>query len=112
MGTEKNNIDDDTRDMADSNLLEALDDEDIRKWFESRDPSRAKPNPFLTSDAEESVRGRASSLKIIEEDEESEQPWGVSYTQHQKHVRDVARHFFWAGMTIAFVFSIIAIFII
>lgn len=90
----------------DENVKDLLDDDDIRKYFQGRDPSRAKPKPFLTDEAEETYRGKSSTLtaKIKEEKEEV---YGVSFTQYTKQLREVSRHFLWIGMSVAFSIAII-----
>lgn len=90
----------------DETLKELLDDDDIRKYFQGRDPSRAKPHPFLTEESEEQFKGKATTLKP-KEVEEKEDVYGVSYTQHNKTVREIGRHFFWIGMSLAFIIAII-----
>lgn len=95
--------------MNDTNLPEDLDDEldddQIREWFQSRDPNRKKVDPFLTEEAAELVQGKASPLTIKSEKEEIEH--GVSFSQHTKHVRNVARHFFFFGSSVALTVAII-----
>lgn len=86
-------------------LEEELDDDAIREWFASRDPNRPKVNPFLTDEAEESVRGKASSLTIKKE--EKEKLYGISYSQHTKSVREVARHFFLIGSAVTLFVAIV-----
>ena len=93
--------------MTDKNTLsEELDDDQIREWFKSRDPNRKKPNPFLTEEAEEAVRGKASTLTVKKEKEE-EKLYGISYSQHTKHIREVARHFFFVGSSVALFVAIV-----
>lgn len=84
---------------------EELDDDKIREWFLSRDPNRKKVNPFLTEEAEESVKGKASTLTIKEAQKETTH--GISFSQHTKHVRNVARHFFFFGSSMALAVAII-----
>ncbi len=88
-----------------SDISDELDDEQIRAWFQSRDPSRKKVDPFLTDEARESVKGKASPLTIKEEKEEK--AYGISFSQHSKHVRNVARHFFFFGSSVTLVVAII-----
>ncbi len=87
------------------NMEELLDDDDIRKFFQSRDPDRLKVDPFLDSDLEESIRGKASTLTPKEAVEE-ERVYGISYTQHTKHIRDVARHFSLIGSAAALMLAV------
>jgi len=89
-----------------SEISEELDDDQIREWFQSRDPDRKKVDPFLTEEAKESLGGKASPLTIKEEIEQ-EKSYGVSYSQHTKHIRDVARHFFFVGSSAALFVAII-----
>ncbi len=98
MSDDKKKIDDEMEDL--------LDDDDLRKFFQSRDPDRPKSNPFLDADVEESIRGKASTLTPKEVVEE-ENVYGISYTQHTKHIRDVARHFFLIGSAAALVLAIV-----
>lgn len=90
----------------DKEMKDLLDDDEIRKFFQGRDPDRPKSNPFLDADVEESIRGKASTL-TLKEVVEDETVYGISYTQHTKHIRDVARHFFLIGTAAAFVLAII-----
>ena len=86
-------------------LPEELDDDQIREWFESRDPNRKKIDPFLTDEARESVKGKSTPLVIKEDKEATEH--GISFSQHSMHVRNVARHFFFFGSSVALVVAII-----
>lgn len=88
-------------------IEDLLDDDQIREFFESRDPNREKPSPFLTEEAEEQYSGRASKLKTVSEDTEEEEVYGISYTQHQKHIRQVAFRFTWVGMCLGLLTSIL-----
>jgi len=92
--------------MVDEKEIPELDDEKIREWFLSRDPNRPKPNPFLTEEAEEAFKGKASPL-TIKKVEENEKSYGVSYSQHMKHLKEVARHFFFVGTATALFVAII-----
>lgn len=83
----------------DDKLEELLGDKDIMEYFLSRDPNRKKADPFLTEDSQKAYTGRASSLTKVEKRDE-EDVWGVSYSQHQKHVNDTARNFTWIGISI------------
>ncbi len=87
-------------------LSKELDDDQLREWFQSRDPNRKKVNPFLTAEAEESVKGKAAPLTITEEAKE-EKAYGISYSQHEKNIRDVSRHFFFIGSSVALLIAII-----
>ncbi len=86
-------------------LDEELDDDQLREWFASRDPNRTKVNPFLTDEAEESVRGKASPLTTKKEEKETLH--GISYSQHTKSVREVARHFFLIGSAVTLFVAIV-----
>lgn len=89
-------------------VSELLDDDKIREYFLSRDPNRTKPNPFLTVEAEEQYGGKASRLKIIGETTETEEKsYGISYSQHQKHVKDVAIKFLGLGISLGLLISIV-----
>ena len=92
--------------MNKNDIPDELDDDQIRAWFQSRDPNRPKPNPFLTAEAEESVRGKASSLTIKQEKKE-EKLYGISFSQHTKHIKEVARHFFFIGLSVALFVAIV-----
>ncbi len=91
----------------DDEMEDLLDDDDIREFFQSRDPDRPKTNPFLDADVEESIRGKASVLTPKEVVEDDANVYGISYTQHTKHIRDVARHFFLIGSAAALVLAIV-----
>ena len=88
-------------------MKELLDDEQIRKFFQSMDPNRPKTNPFLTDEAEESVRGKASGLTLKQPEAKEEKVYGIADTQHTKHIRDVARHFSLIGSAVALTIAII-----
>lgn len=88
-------------------IEDLLDDDDIRKFFQGRDPDRPKVYPFLDPDVEESIRGKASTLTPKEVVEDKEKVYGISYTQHTKHIRDVARHFFLVGSAVALILAIV-----
>lgn len=87
---------------------ELLNDDDIREWFRSRDPDRKKTNPFLTDDAEKQYTGRASKLAIINKDDK-EQIWGISYSEHQKHLKQSSKNFMWVGINIGLFLSILSV---
>ena len=87
-------------------LDDELNDDQIREWFNSRDPNRKRIDPFLTEDAREDYSGRASPLTVREKDPK-EKVYGVSYTQHRKHIASVARHFAWIGISIGLFAAII-----
>ena len=88
------------------NVKDLLDDDDIRKYFQGRDPTRAKTYPFLTEESEEQYKGKSSSL-TTKVKEEKEEVYGVSFTQYTKQLREVSRHFLWIGMSVAFFIAII-----
>lgn len=94
---EKNKL---TADMKD-----ILDDDQLRDYFESRDPKRKKNDPFLDADVEESVRGKSSGLTVKQPKEEKE--YGISYSQHQKHTKNIARHFFFMGVIMSLLLAIL-----
>jgi len=87
-------------------LEEILDDEKIREWFESRDPNRKKVNPFIDADAEELYSGRASSLTPAGEKLENK-PYGISYSEHERHIRNVAKNFAFIGIAIGLTIAIV-----
>ena len=87
-------------------MEELLDDDAIREWFQGRNPDRPKANPFLDPEVEESLSGRASVLTPKEDVETKEKVYGISYSQHTKHIRTVARHYFLIGSATALVLAI------
>ena len=80
-----------------------LDDDDIRKYFKSRDPERKKP-VYYSDDDTVNTKGKATSLKPKEDTEEVH---GVSFTQHVKHIKETARHFSWLGIAIGMFIAIV-----
>lgn len=95
----------------DKETEELLDDDQLRNWFQSRDPSRKKPNPFLDEEAQENYGGgKSSSLTIKQETKEKE--YGVSYSEHRRHLRQIARHFTFIGISIALIIVIFLIVLI
>lgn len=90
-----------------------LSDEDIRNWFQSRDPNRKKSNPFLTDDAKEQYTGKASKLKIVGDvKKDEERDWGVSYSEHQRHLKQSSKNFMWIGINGGLLISILLVIII
>ena len=94
----------------DKEMKELLDDDKIREFFMSRDPSRPKPSPFLTDDEERSYTGKASKLTLVEEEKE-EKTYGVSYSEHQHHSKQVAFRFFNLGLILGLLLSIVLVLI-
>jgi hypothetical protein len=86
-------------------LEDILNDDDIRKFFQSRDPDRKKSNPFISEETAEQYGGKASSLTKKEEVEEK--VFGVSFSEHTKHLRQVARHFTWIGISVGLLIAIL-----
>ena len=86
----------------DENMQDLLDDDDIRNYFQSRDPARKKPDPFI--DLESADKGKAS---VLTPKEETEDIHGVSFSQHVKQIRETARHYLWIGLSIGLVIAII-----
>lgn len=92
---------------------ELLSDDDIRSWFESRDPKRKKSNPFLTDDAKEQYTGKASKLTIVDDvKKDEERDWGVSYSEHQRHLKQSSKNFMWIGINGGLFLSILLVIII
>lgn len=87
-------------------LEEILDDEKIREWFQSRDPNRKKVNPFLDEEAAELYSGKASSLTPSEE-KAKDKLYGISYSEHERHIRNVAKNFVYIGIAIGLTIAII-----
>ena len=79
-----------------------MDDDDIRKYFQSRDPARKKVDPFIG--LESADQGKASALTPKEEVEEVH---GVSFTEHVKRIREAARHYIWIGISLGLAIAII-----
>lgn len=98
-----------TDDVNDNNdkLEELLGDQDLMEYFVSRDPNRKKIDPFLTEDAQKDYTGKSSVLTKVEKRDDDENTRGVSYSQHQKHVNDVARNYTWVGISVGILFAII-----
>lgn len=85
------------------NIKDLLDDDDIRNYFQSRDPNRKKP-VYYTDDDTAHTKGKATALKPKENNEEVH---GVSFTQHVKRTKEAARHFTWIGISIGLFLAII-----
>ena len=92
-------------DDSEKELKELLDDDDIRKYFQSRDPERKKPNPGLTEDTADQLKGRASALKPKEEAEDDVH--GVSFSQHMKAISNTRRRCILAGISTGLFIAII-----
>ena len=85
-------------------LKEILDDEDIRKYFQSRDPNRKLPNPGLTEETADELKGKASVLKPKEEKEDAH---GISFTQYIKGIKETLRRGILVGISIGLFLAII-----
>ena len=83
-------------------IKDLLDDDDIRNYFQSRDPSRKKT--FIDPDETTKFYGKAGALKPKENEEEVH---GVSFTQHVKRTKEAARHFTWIGISIGLFLAIV-----
>ena len=90
----------------DNNIEKILDDDELRAWFMSRDPERKKNNPFLTDEAAEQFNGKASSLQTVDEDD-GEKVWGISFSEHDRHVKKVSNAWFWVGLSTGLLLAII-----
>ena len=84
---------------------ELLNDDNIRQWYQSRDPNRKKVNPFIDEETSEMYAGKASPLKTVEEEEEK--VYGVSFSEHMKHIREVSWNFTWIGMSIGLIIAVV-----
>lgn len=92
----------------DEDLKNLLDDDEIRKYFMSRDPERKKVNPFLTIESEEQYNGKASALKVVASTEDSEEKeYGISYSQYQKQSKSIAFRFTFIGINAGLLIAII-----
>lgn len=99
--------------MADEeNIEDLLDDDDIRNFFQSRDPNRAKPVPFLDEETAEKYKGKATVLTPKEPTEKDEESYGISFTQHVKSIKETARHHTWLGISIGLGLAIVITLII
>ena len=90
--------------MSESDELKKLlnDDDDLRNYFNSRDPARKKVDPRI--DLETAEQGKASVLTPKKETEEAH---GVSFTQHVKRIREAARHYLWIGLSVGLAIAIV-----
>ena len=88
----------------DDEMKDLMDDDEIRNYFNSRDPNRKKVDPIIDLESAEQHKGKASALTPKEETEEIH---GVSFSQHIKQIRETARHYIWIGMALAFTIAII-----
>lgn len=82
-------------------IKDLLDDDDIRNYFQSRDPKRKKT--FINPDETSTTHGKASALKP----KEDEEVHGVSFTQHVKRTKEAARHFTWIGISVGLFLAIV-----
>lgn len=83
-------------------MKELLDDDDLRTYFNSRDPNRKKVDPNINLETAE--QGKASVLKPKEETEEVH---GVSFSQHVKRIREASRHYLWIGLSLGLAIAIV-----
>lgn len=93
-----------------------LDDEDIRRWFESRDPERKKPNPFITQETAEQWSPKPRGLTSVNSpanspanSAQSDQPGPPTFTEHDRHIREVARRFTYMGAAAALAVAIVLV---
>ncbi len=84
------------------NLLN--DDDDLRDYFNSRDPKRKKPSPGLTEEAADQVKGKAS---VLTPKEDKKEVHGVSFSQHMKNISETRRRGIWVGISIGLLVAII-----
>ena len=89
------------------NIKDLLDDDDIRNFFQSRDPNRKKPDPFLTTESADRYKGKASALTPKENIDDEIEIHGISFTQHVKNIKETARHYLWLGISIGLVLAIV-----
>ena len=92
----------------DEELKKLLDDDDIRGYFQGRDPTRKKVDPRIAFEHEEEDKGKASALTPKEETEEVH---GVSFSQHVKRIREAARHYLWIGLSLGLAIAIVVTFL-
>ena len=85
-------------------LKAILDDDDIRRYFESRDPNRKLPNPGLTEDTADELKGKAS---VLTPKEEKEDVHGVSFTQHVKRIKETLRRGVLGGIALGLLLAIV-----
>lgn len=94
--------------MSDNdNLNQLLDDDQIREWFASRDPNRKKVNPFIDEETDSEYNKKAARKVQTEDKEPDEKAYGITHSQHQSHIRDVARHFTWIGISAGLLLAIV-----
>ena len=86
----------------DDEMKELLDDDDLRNYFQGRDPKRKKVDPNISLETAE--QGKASVLTPKKETEEAH---GVSFSQHVKQIRVTARHYLWIGLILGLAIAII-----
>lgn len=86
-------------------LEKVLDDDQLRRWFISRDPERKKIDPFISEEAAEEFGGKASTLMIKEEEEEKVH--GISFSEYTKQVKSISINFTWVGISIGLTIAII-----
>lgn len=90
----------------DKSLETLMNDDQLREWFYSRDPERKKSNPFLTEDAEKQYTGKSSTLTKVEKVED-EKSWGISYSEHDAHLKKTSKTYFWLGVITGLIIAIV-----
>lgn len=88
----------------DDELKELLDDDDLRNYFNGRDPNRKKIDPFTDEETANQHKGKAS---VLAPKEETEEVHGVSFSQHVKRIREAARHYLWIGLSLGLAIAIV-----
>lgn len=89
-------------------LLPEMDDDDIRRWFESRDPNRKKPNPFITQESAEQYGARPQLTQPVSSPD-AEVSQGPSFSDHDRHIRETARRFAYMGAAAALAVAIVLV---
>lgn len=84
-------------------------DQQLLDWFKSRDPDRVKASPFSDSETAEqygakSTKPNKSPDSTVQQEQDG---LGVSFTQHEWHIKYVSRNFTYIGIAIGLFVAIV-----
>jgi len=91
----------------DEELKQLLDDDDLRDYFNGRDPNRKKSDPFISEETANRHRGKSTVLTTKDVPEEKQETHGISFTQHVKSIKETARQYMWIGISVGLFLAII-----
>ena len=85
-------------------------DQQLMDWFKSRDPDRVKASPFRDSEMAEQYGAKPTKSNKSQDntDQQQEQDGlGVSFTQHEWHIKHVSKNFTFIGIAIGLFVAIV-----